>query len=353
MKLPVLTNSQQKCFRRCAREYYLSYVLGYRALHKAESLRFGDLVHVGLEAWWNWHAGSPVAGDSALADAIESMRPRAHDDFELVRAGVLLQGYDLVWGGEMDRYEVLGVEHQFVVPLLNPETGAASRTFEVAGKLDVIVRERRDELVRIIEHKTTAEDIGAGSEYWQRLQLDTQVSTYFAGGKASGHDVAEVLYDVIKKPGLRPGTVPLTDEHGIKIVLDRAGNRVKTQKGAWRLTGDTALGYELQTRPETPDEFRQRLVDHVAEQPERYYQRGTVVRLEEEERDAAFDTWQTAQLIREATRLNRWPRNPDNCSRYGRRCDFFGVCTRTESLDDETRFRRVSDPHEELSFEAA
>jgi hypothetical protein len=73
------------------------------------------------------------------------------------------------------------------------------------------------------------------------------------------------------------------------------------------------------------------------------------VRLEDEERDAAFDTWQTARLIREAQLANRHPRNPDACPRYGRYCEYFGVCTGTESLEDTTRFRHVENVHEELS----
>jgi len=346
MKLPVITNSQMKCYRRCPREHFYSYVEGYRPAVEADALRFGSLVHTALEAWWS-------ADDDAvrLDAAIEALRPHAADEYEIVRAGVLMQGYDARWNGE--RLDVIAVEAEFRAPLINPETGAASRTFELGGKLDVVVRDRRDGLVKLVEHKTTSEDIGAGSEYWKRLTLDPQISTYFAGGKAYGYDIAECIYDVIGKPALRPSAVPLTDDLGIEIVLDANGERVRTQKGSWRRTGDTAKGYVLQTRTETPDEFRRRLRDHIAENPDRYYQRGTVVRLEAEELDAAHDAWQTAALIREAMRANRWPRNPDSCNRYGRTCVYFDVCCGTASLDDAVRFRRVANVHEELSSEAA
>lgn len=346
MRLPVLTNSCMRVFRRCSREYLYTYQQGYRSAVEAEALRFGSLVHTALEAWW-------LADDDAarLDAAIEAMRPHVADEFDLVRAGVLMQGYDARWSGE--RLDVIAVEAEFRAPLINPETGAASRTYELGGKLDVVVRDRSDGLVKLVEHKTTSDDIGIGSDYWKRLMIDPQISTYFAGGKAVGHDIAECIYDVIKKPGLRPSAVPLTDEHGCKIVLDANGERVRTQKGTWRQTADTALGYVLQTRPETPDEFRERLTAHVAENPERYYQRGKVVRLEAEELDAAHDAWATARLIRDAELANRWPRNPDACVRYGRTCGFFDVCTGTASLDDAARFRRVENVHEELSSEAA
>ncbi len=335
-----------RTFRRCNREFYYAYSLGYRTVQEAEALRFGTLVHLGLEAWWR-------ATADRLDAAIEAMRGRAFDDFELVRAGVALQGYDAMWGAEMEHFEVLAVEAEFRAPLVNPDTGAASRTYELGGKLDAVVRDRRDGLVKLVEHKSSSEDTGPGSDYWKRLQIDPQVSTYFAGGKAEGYDIAECIYDVLGKPALRPSQVPLRDELGSKIVHDRNGERVRTKAGKWRETSDTAEGYVLQTRPETPDEFRARLVEHVAENPERYYQRGRVVRLEQEERDAAHDAWSTARLIREAEVAHRWTRNPDACIRYGRTCSYFGICTGTASIDDPSLFRRVDNVHEELSSEAA
>lgn len=203
---------------------------------------------------------------------------------------------------------------------------------------------------KIVEHKTTSEDASPGSDYWKRLQIDPQVSTYFAGGRALGHDIVECIYDVIGKPALRPSAVALTDADGVKIVHDANGQRVRTKDGKkWRESADSAQGYVLQTRPETPDEYRERLAAHVAENPERYYSRGKVVRLETEEADAAHDAWHTARLIREAELAKRWTRNPDSCVRYGRTCEFFGVCTGTETLEESARFQRVASPHQELS----
>lgn len=335
MRLPVITNSQMKTFRRCAREHYYAYTLGYRTVAQEEALRFGTLLHLGLEAWWLQlkqiqEAPEPIAG-SPLEYAIEAMRGRAFDDFELVRAGVLLQGYDARWRDEP--LEVLSVESEFRAPLVNPETGAPSRTFELGGKLDVVVRDVGDGFVKLVEHKSSSDDISTGSDYWKMLQLDPQVSTYFAGGKAAGFDIAECVYDVIGKPGLRPlKATPLE-------------SRKYTRAGA--------LYANQREQDETPEEFRVRLTEHIAESPERYYVRGKVVRLESEQADAAHDAWTTARLIRDAELAKRWPRNPDSCRRYGRMCSYFDVCTGAASLEDAARFRRVDNPHEELSFEAA
>lgn len=339
-RLEVLTTSELKAFRRCPREHHIAYRLGYRPVESAGALRFGTLIHLGLEAWWRAPRGEGL--DAALA-AVDDQA----DPFDRARARALLIGYHARWADE--QLEVLAVEAEFRTPLINPATGAASKTFEVAGKIDAVVRELSTGRVMLVEHKTSSDDIGPGSDYWRRLRLDAQITTYFAGGRALGHDVAGCIYDVIAKPGQRPGQIPLVDENGVKIVVDQAGQRVRTKDGKkWRESASTADGYVLQTRPETADEFEARLAAWIAERPNEFYQRGEVVRLAEDEADAAADTWATARAVADAGRLQRYPRNPDACVRWGRNCEFWEVCGGVATLDDTTRFRRVETKHEEL-----
>ena len=85
----------------------------------------------------------------------------------------------------------------------------------------------------------------------------------------------------------------------------------------------------------------------VSAEPEKYFQRGEVVRLDGELDEHRFDTWQIAKEIHEYRRAGRWPRNPDACVRYGRTCPFFDVCTGAASLEDQTRFIR-QEQHPEL-----
>lgn len=155
----------------------------------------------------------------------------------------------------------------------------------------------------IIEHKTSSEDIGLGSVYWRKLTLDGQVSSYMVGARSLGYEPDGVLYDVLRKTALRP-------------------YEVNTKRSA----------------PEAPEAFRDRILDDIAKRPEYYYQRGVVVRLEDEERDAAFDTWQTADQIRVSRHESRWPRNVDACSQYNRLCDYFEVCSGNASIDDTSLF---------------
>ena len=161
----------------------------------------------------------------------------------------------------------------------------------------------------ILEHKSTSEEIGPGSLWWKRLTLDPQTSVYIDAARAGGIDTNEILFDVLRKP-----------QH-------------KQAKG------DTS-----------PDAFRNRVLGAILEAPEKYYQRGTIVRLEDEAIVAAGDLWQTAEQVRHAKNTNRWPRNPDSCTQYFRTCDYWGACAGEQSIDDPLLFE-LSEPHEELSAE--
>jgi len=328
--MKLLTTSEKSCYQLCPRKHHYRYNMLLRTLWQTEAIRFGSLWHVGQEAWWS-------AAEDPLQEALAAMqqpdsRGGSPDPTQLIIAEELTMLYHERWANEP--YEVIAVECQFEGPLLNPETGAQSRTFRRAGKMDVLVRDTRDGRELVVEHKTSSEDISQGSDYWKMLTLNSQVSDYFAGGKELGHDIAGCLYDVVAKPKLRP------------LLATPVAERKYTKPTK---TEPSRLYANQRETDETLDEFRARLRAHIRENPAQWLQRGLVSRLEEDERDAAFDTWQIAQQIRESERLDRHPRNPNGCKAYFRICEYFGVCTRTESLDDETLFRKAETAHEELA----
>lgn len=324
--LELLTNSRLTTFRRCSLEHHWAFEAGVRPLAaEAESLRFGSLFHLGLGAWWLAYRHPGEQLEAALA----AMRPAALDDYDMARAEVLLRGYDARWADAED-VEVLAVEQQFETALVNPLTGATSRSYRLAGKLDALVRNRGDGLTYVVEHKTSSEDIGPGSAYWERLRIDPQVSTYFAGARALGYgDVAGCLYDVVGKSRHAPLRA--------------------TPEEARRYTKDGRLYANQRAEDETAEQYGLRLAEHICEDPDRYYRRGFVVRLAEEEREAAYDAWQTARLMREARAAGIYVRNVSACERYGRMCPYFAVCTHAASLDDPTLYAHVDNVHPELA----
>ena len=330
--LPLITVSSLKAYRRCPRLYRLRYLDGYRsAADEAEALRFGTLVHRGLEAWFR-AAQQGVDGDDRLARCLAALTADggAVDPFDLARATELLTGYHYRW--EAEPLEVLAVEAEFRAPLINPDTGAPSRTWRLGGKLDAIVR-TVDGRVLIVEHKTSSSDITTGSDYWRQLRMDGQVSAYYVGAAALGYDVAGCLYDVLAKPASKP----------LKATPPEVRKYTKTG----------ALYANQRDTDEAPGEYQARLREAIATEPHRYYARGEVVRLDAEMAEHRADVWQVAHTIRAGQVRGVAPRNPDACMAFNRCCEYWPVCTGEASLDDAGRYRRVENVHPELAPDEA
>ena len=166
---------------------------------------------------------------------------------------------------------------------------------EVVGELDGIGVDVDGARV-IIEHKTTSEDIAPGSAYWRRVvNSDAQVSTYLYASAQLGLGAERILYDVLRKSALRG------------------------KKG------------------ESDDDLELRALADMAERPEHYYARASIVRLDEEHAAHERDVAGTVHLMQAAREFA--PRNSDSCQKFGRECDFFSVCFQGGNLNDESRFR--------------
>jgi hypothetical protein len=166
-----------------------------------------------------------------------------------------------------------------------------------------------------------------------------------------GHPVDCVYYDVTRKPTIGPTAIPLLDELGTKIVLDAAGERVKTERGMWRQTGDKDKGYTLQTRQMTVDEWGEKLNEDIAARPDFYYARREIARLDQDLAEYEEEIWQIKDTIRQAQKSGHWFKtaNKQTCSF----CNAFNLCTsgwkQGDPLPEGLQF--VKDTHPELERE--
>lgn len=343
MRSNFLTSSRLAKARACARLEYFTYEAGYRSRAENKNLRFGTLLHLALEAWWS----EPNPANRMLAAYTALNNATIEDPYERVKLEVLMAGYDARWGLQLIRALDHGgrpaVEIEFVTDLVNPDTNGKSRTWKVRGKLDGVGEDLAEayQVPEVIEHKSSASDIGPGSDYRARLAMDSQVSIYFDGASALGYRVGAVVYDVIGKPTMRPSKATPVAE---RKYTEKPS---KLKDGTVRPAG--SLYANQREEDETPEEYGARLADDIATDPNEYYQRVKVVRLKDELREARFDVWMTAERMREFYKAKYWPRNPDACWSYGSLCPFFGVCTKTQHLEDETLFEKVDNVHPELS----
>lgn len=328
-----LTNSMRSKFAGCHRAYKLAYVDLKRPVVTSEALSFGTAMHELLEHYWKREGFGPI---------------NTGDEFRDVTLRELFDGYVRRWLDEdLENYEPVGAEVYFEAPLMNPETGGMSKTWKLAGKIDAIAREKRTGKVVIVEHKTTSQDIGPGSDYWKKIPIDGQVSGYYVGAQVNGYDAQDCVYDVIRKPAIRPSSsVPVLDDDGLKIVVDEVtGERVMKKDGTPRQSAGE--GMKLLTREELPCEYAERLRDDIYARPDYYYARLNVARSSDDLAEYLFDMWAVGREIADAERMGRFSRNPNACSIYGQ-CEYFDVCTGCASIDDVNLFRTAESPNEEL-----
>lgn len=311
----IVTTSEIRCFNRCQRLHYYKYVLGYRPTQREHALEFGSLVHTGLETWW------ATAGD--LGRASQAMA-KSHansmlDGYDLVRADVMLAGYHARWVDEP--IEVVAVEHEFCVPIQHPD--GRQHLAVLGGKVDAVCRSKGS--VYVPEHKTaSAYDVG----YMEQLRGDDQISNYLIALEHEGYAPGGALYDVLVK---LPEHYRATPEE----------NR--------RYRKDGALYAKQRAEDESPDEYRERLLSLIEQDPDAYYHRAIVGRTTEDLDEARLDMWHLANAIIHARTADYHPRSPKACRMYGRTCAFFEVCFGGAPLEDSTRFTKLDNTHQELS----
>lgn len=247
-------------------------------------------------------------------------------DREVIRA--LIIGYAERY--QDDDMQAVAVEEEFVLPIINPDSQryAASRTYQMAGKIDLIVRHEGKQY--LCDHKTTSEDISPGSDFWKRLSVNTQDTHYRLALWQMGIEIDGCVWDVVRKPTIRPKRVTKGDS------LDIANG--------------TYCGIEIEPGHQVESEdaylFGVRVLADIREQPDKYYARRFVPRADQELLDYARDLYGTAQLIRDAEKQNRFFKTgaPHACMMYGRSCEYLDLCS---GFDHAGNFEQVK-PHEEL-----
>lgn len=343
----LLTFSRTSTFGVCRKKEWWAYEEGIRKKTDAKALRMGSAGHEGLDV---------LAKTNDLEQAVAAVRaeyehtPEAYDENDwrieeetMVR---LVCGYYWMWGES--GITSLASEQTFRLPLVNPDTGACSQLFDLAGKIDGIVS-LEDGRLAVKESKFLGENHGPDSDLQRRLRIDHQISLYVHAARQLGHAVGTVLYDVVRKPSIKPSLIPLLDSNELKIVFDVYGARVYNAIHKPRQTASTKDGYVLQSRLMTVEEWGEKLNADIAERPNWYFNRIEVPRLDDEIKEALAEVWQVQKTLREAQRTGRWFRtvNRNSCNF----CSYFELCSckfdpAASPLPDG--FVRVDDVHPEL-----
>lgn len=293
-----LTNSALTTFKTCPKKYEFQYVQGYAPVKDSNALNFGKIIHAALEKLVI--TKSIEAGEKV----IETETSGNEDTFLEPKLLALFQGYARQYSEE--KFEVVAAEEQFQFKIKSETTGLPRLDCEMKGVKDRVLKNPQGKLI-LLETKTTSEEIqDPTAEYWKRLSMDSQISTYFLSAKANGITFEYCIYDVIRKPTIRP------------------------------------------KKNETPQEFYERLSDDILANPGFYFARREIPRIEADLIATLNDINLIADAIIYYTERAKFPRHTNACKSVYGTCPFFKVCSKQISINDTEHFQKIENKHREL-----
>lgn len=212
MSVPAMSNSEIQTFQRCRRKWWLSYYEQWKPREESfvGPLALGTRVHNALEAYYKYDNDLVETYQMMLEEDRMVVAASGFDTADLLSEGelgrLMLEGY-LEWVAEEGidaNYEVVGVEEILRMPMLG---GAA----EVIGKIDLRVRDRRDDSNHVLDHKTAA----SLTEFDRWGHLNPQLMTYQTldfvnrkGTEAEDDRLAGGVFRILKKVKRGPRAKP-------------------------------------------------------------------------------------------------------------------------------------------------
>ena len=273
------SHSRAACFRTCPRKHEIRYEMRLRPEETSYPMRFGRAYHAALEA-----IDKGLGVDAALAEHMP-------DPYDLAMVAALVHHHSLRYADQ--DLEVVAAELKFRLPL---------EDWELVGAIDRIVRLPGNRLA-IKEYKTTSRDFAPGAPYWLQVHMDQQLSIYVLAARELGYDVQTILYDVTRRPSLRP----------LK----------KMAELKYKKDGQPYAGQRLED--ETAEEFAARVSADIAERPDWYFAEIEIPRLDQDLDDCRAEIFQQLDAIKNARSAGLWYRNPAACiNPYA--CEYLSIC---------------------------
>jgi hypothetical protein len=229
----VVSYSELDTFRQCPLKHHWAYKERWRKpITESSALAKGSLMHLVYETHYQvLQQHDRLTKESqaqALAEAAAAVRPILFDDRtgeqtetqELVYW--IYKGYVQRWGAEPE-FEIEGVEEAFRINLNDPE-GKPSR-FILKGKIDLIVRDRSNGQLWVIDHKS-----GANLPSQLDLEIDDQFGLYVWAMRESGspvlgavHSASRTTRNVADYPGYIGKSQPQSlDQRFSRTYLNRS-----------------------------------------------------------------------------------------------------------------------------------
>jgi len=258
-------------------------------------------------------------------------------------AKAILTGYEARWGAS--EWEAIAVEEPFEVPVVDPDK-LLEHPYKLVGMIDTRVKGYGYKNV-MIEHKTTKTDFSRpDTHYFDKLSHDQQISIYSLAAIASGHPLEGTIYDVIRRPSIRPKKIPkgspkkCYEEGDIGTVAE-----IITQGNYWgiRVTPKTeadVTNSSEKTIQESAELFGLRVLYNCLEYPDNHYHRTDLITRRSEFllAETVPALWHLAEEISDARKegkLSRFYQNSGSCYSFSTPCEFLSLCQGVSHIDND------------------
>lgn len=286
-------------FQDCNRKYLYSYERLLESRGYTSALGTGSFVHAFIESF------SGKGRLDAPEQELSAQKQRTSEEFhaQVDADFILAKQMAALW-----RINWEDSVHPFANSAFQWIDAEAEWRFMVGnvehvGKRDGLLLHKAWNKTFLYELKT-ATATGEGT-YFNRLEMDRQISSNILALRANGVSVDGVVYDVIFKPAIR-------------MLKDR------------------------KTKPdETPAEFNARMIETMANDRPKHFQRQIIYRSELQLENHLADLKHTLTQMEVARAGNAWPRNTNACDNFGKLCPYFAACLGGSSEADlELTFRK-------------
>jgi len=345
MSKTLTTYSMWRRFRNCRKAHYWRHERQLVPLEINERFFIGSLVHSCLEDFAKHQQSDMgtaandayILGIKAKIDAAFANRDTdwsARRNWHMTLA--MMEVYSMKYYD--DPYEYVGIEQKFEGDIINPETGAASRTFSLGGKVDAIVRNKRTGLYYLKENKTASK---IDDDYLNRLWCDFQIILYsHYVQKELGITLSGVVYDILGKTTLKQAKEETEEEYETRKAELQAKSKTGKPSTAKRKLG------------EPDDVFRERLLERYNNPLERMLERKVLVIDQVRFEQLQAELWENGQALLEARRRGMYYQNTSFCYMYRTECEYLELCRNNGDQGVIDNFFRVEAPNSELREDA-
>lgn len=344
-ELITTTYSFWKAFKNCRRKCDWRYNKSLVPVDENENLYFGSLAHKCLELWYLGYNTEDIQKHIDEAYMHRDSNAEQLRDWNYVTA--MMNAYYQRYKTEPFEFAFLdpmagpAIEHKFNTSIINPDTGRASKTYQLKGKVDgviilgegVVINEQEVKPgYYLLEHKTAS---SVDECYWEQRWTDFQITLYSKCiERVHNIKIEGVLYNVLLKPKLRQKKAESDEEF-------------EARKKSFIARSKTGKTKAKKHEGESNESFQERLAEWYEKLEA--FQRKIITIPENQYKELEYELWELTQAALEAKKRDGWYRNPDFCFNYNRACEYYDICRPGANSERiiEARFKTL-EPHVEL-----